>query len=145
MKFRPAIFLLLSAFCGQAAAGELGQVNASQLQTTMQHANQPLIVDIRTPAEWQATGTIPGSHRLQAFRNDGSMDIDKWQTELHKLKTSPDQQVVLVCRSGHRSGKLGEWLVQHGENHIYHLGNGIQSWIQSGYPIETTPPANAGQ
>jgi rhodanese-related sulfurtransferase len=134
MLFKTAIFFLLAIFSCGLQAIELGLVSAEQLQSLQQH-NQALVVDIRTASEWQTTGTIPNSHKLQAYAADGSFDAEKWLADLHKLKSSADQQIILVCRSGNRSRKLGELLVQKGENNIYHLGDGIQGWIKSGYPI----------
>ncbi|MDD4914286.1 MAG: rhodanese-like domain-containing protein [Methylococcales bacterium] len=141
MMFKSAIFLLLSAFSCWLGATELGQVSAEQLQA-MQQNRHALVVDIRTAAEWQASGVIPGSHTLQAYGGDGSFNAEKWLADLHKLKSSPDQPVILVCRSGNRSGKLGEFLIRQGERQIYHLGDGMQSWIKSGYPVDSNNTPN---
>ncbi|MDD1620300.1 MAG: rhodanese-like domain-containing protein [Methylococcaceae bacterium] len=117
------------------ATAELGQVSVGQLQPMRQN-DHALVIDIRTEAEWHATGIIPGSQKLQSFNNDGQFDAEKWLADLQKLKTSPDQPVILVCRSGNRSGKVGEFLVRQGMPNVYHLNNGIQSWIKSGNPVE---------
>ncbi len=117
------------------AAAKLGQVFSEQLQT-MQRNDHALIIDIRTEAEWHATGIIPGSQKLQSFNSDGQFDSAKWLADLQKLKTSPDQAVILVCRSGNRSDKVGEFLVRQGMPNVYHLNNGIQSWIKSGHPVK---------
>ena len=126
--------LLLFASCSVIAA-ELGQLNPDQLQSLQQQKN-PLIVDVRTPSEWQASGIIPNSHKLQGFDSNGQFDAAQWLADLEKLKTSPDQPVVLVCRSGNRSSKIGAILTEQGQNNIYHLNTGIQGWIQSGKPVQ---------
>lgn len=136
-----SIFFILSLFAPWLAAEELGQVSAEQLQA-MQQNNNALIVDIRTEAEWQATGVIPNSRKLQSFDSDGKFDSEKWLADLQKLKSTPDQAVILVCRSGSRSSKVGEFLTQQGMHNVYHLSNGIQSWIKSGQPI--TPACSTG-
>lgn len=126
-----SLFLAISS----VQAEELKPLNPEQLQS-IQTQQSPLIIDVRTPAEWQATGVIPNSHKLQGFDSNGQFDAAKWTAELEKLKTSPDQAVILVCRSGNRSGKIGEILVKQGQHNIYNLQNGIQGWIQTGHPVE---------
>lgn len=152
MMPKSTLFLLLSLFtpslwaepkacagCGKSTAAsataELGQVSAEQLQSMQQNDNA-LVIDVRTETEWQATGVIPGSQKLQSFNSDSQFDAEKWLADLQKLKTSPDQAVILVCRSGNRSGKVGEFLVRQGMPNVYHLNNGLQSWIKSGYPLK---------
>ncbi len=131
-----SIIVVLSLLLSPALlANSLGQLNPEQLQSLQQSQNA-LIVDVRTPAEWQASGVIANSQKLQGFDSNGKFDADKWLSDLQKLKSSAEQPVILVCRSGHRSSKIGEILAQRGENNIYHLSNGIQGWIQSGLPVK---------
>lgn len=134
MKYLAYFFCLFIHF-SNLSAEELKALNPEQLQT-FQSQQSPLIIDVRTPAEWQATGIIPQSHKLQGFDSNGQFDADQWTAELEKLKTSPDQPVILVCRSGNRSGKIGDILLKQGQHNIYHLHNGIQGWIQSGRPVQ---------
>lgn len=136
MMLKSFILFLLSLVAPGLLAAELGQVTAEQLQA-MQQAEHALVVDIRTEAEWQASGVIPNSHKLQSFNKDGQFDSAKWLADLQKLKTSPEQPVILVCRSGNRSSKVGEFLTQQGMTNVYHLSNGIQSWIKSGHPVKS--------
>jgi len=134
MTLKLTFFLLLSLTMSWLQAAELGQVTPDQLQSMQQH-NHALVIDIRTAEEWKSTGIIPDSRPLQAFSSDGSFDAAKWLAELQMLKTSPDQAVILVCRSGNRSSKAGKFLIEQGMVNVYHLSHGIQSWTQSGHPI----------
>ena len=134
MKLSALLFLILTTFCSWLAAAELGAVSPEQLQV-MQRDDHALIVDVRTPPEWLATGVIPHSAKLQSFTPEGEFNAEKWQADLQKLKASPDQSVILVCRSGQRSAKVGRFLVEHGMTNVYHLQNGIQSWIKLGHPV----------
>ena len=136
MTLKSIIVVLSLLLSPTLLADSLGQLNPEQLQSLQQSQNA-LIVDVRTPAEWQASGVIPNSQKLQGFDSNGKFDADKWLSDLQKLKSSAEQPVILVCRSGNRSSKIGEILTQHGEKNIYHLSNGIQGWIQSGLPVKT--------
>ncbi len=135
MKIKLTLFILLSLFSSFIAAQGLVDLTNEQL-VEMQTSKNALVIDIRTEKEWNATGTIPGSHKLQFFSSEGKFDTEKWLTDLNKLKSSPDQPVILVCRSGGRSGMLGNMLTkQQGMKNIHHLSNGFKTWGKSGNKI----------
>ena len=135
MKIKLFILLLSSFFVSSIAAEELKNLLAKDL-VSMQKEQNALIIDIRTEKEWNSTGTIPGSHKLQFFSSQGKYDIDKWMAELNKLKKTKDQPVVLVCRSGNRSGMVGKMLTEKLNNkNVYHLSSGISSWVLSGNKV----------
>ena len=47
-----------------------------------------------------------------------------------------DQAFVLVCRSGNRTGIVGDFLSkQLGFKNVYHLQDGIKSWIKEGKEV----------
>lgn len=132
--------LLLST--STLSADPLISIGPDQLQTLQQqHA---LVIDIRTEPEWQSSGLIPGSHKLQAFDSEGQLDQQAWVSQLQQLRSDANQPVVLVCRSGKRSEKLGQILTQQlGMQQIYHLSNGIQGWTQTGHSLINNCSANA--
>ncbi len=136
MKIKLTLFWLGCLFASQLFATELGLVSAEQLMDMQKNSNA-LVIDVRTPAEWQATGVISASQKLQSFDSNGNFDEDAWVANLTKLKSSPDQPVILVCRSGNRSAKVGQILTEKlGMTNVYHLSNGIQSWIKAGHPVK---------
>lgn len=116
-------------------AEDLGLLTSKQL-IAMQKSSNALVIDIRTEKEWDATGIIPNSHKLQFFSPSGKYDAKKWLADLNQLKTSNDQAIILVCRSGNRSGKVGDLLTkQLGMSNVHHLSNGLMSWIKAGNEI----------
>ncbi|MGZ0078878.1 rhodanese-like domain-containing protein [Methylomonas sp. YC3] len=136
MKLRLTLFWLGCLFAAHLYATELGVVTAEQLINMQQNQNA-LVVDVRTAPEWQATGVIANSQKLESFDGNGYFDQEKWLANLEKLKSSPDQPIILVCRSGNRSGKIGQILTEQlGMKNVYHLSNGIQSWIKDGRPVK---------
>jgi rhodanese-related sulfurtransferase len=135
MTYKLSLWLFfLTCFSHCALATELLAISNEQL-LAMQKDQHALIVDIRTPSEWNSTGIIPHSQKLESFDKNGNFDLNAWLTQLQKLKSTPEQAVILVCRSGNRSQKVGNILLQHGQSNIYHLNNGIQSWIKQGFPV----------
>lgn len=133
----PLLAFLLSR---STLAGELGQLTPEQL-VDMQKNGNALVVDIRTAAEWQSSGVIADSLKLQSFDANGKFDQENWLNELKKAQATPDQPIILVCRSGNRSTKVGELLTkQMGFNNVYHLNKGISGWAQSGQPLTADCP-----
>lgn len=136
MKLLLFFLSYLFAFCVYAA--ELGVITTDQLET-FQSTENALVIDIRTQQEWDATGTIPSSSRIEYFDSEGKYNTSVWLAKLKQLKKSTDLPIVLVCRSGHRSEMVGQQLTkQLGMKNIYHLKGGIMSWINSGREIDKT-------
>jgi rhodanese-related sulfurtransferase len=135
-------FLVLASFQGVAA--ELVALTPSQLET-MQKQQAILIVDIRTPKEWETTELIAHSQPLQFFDQDGRYEMAQWLSQLKSLQKNPQQPLVLVCRTGNRSHKLAEMLINDlGMKPVYHLSNGIVSWIKEGKAMEKYCPPQVG-
>ncbi len=130
------ILLLLSIFISPILSAEtLTNLNTAEVKSKI--STGALVIDIRTPQEWQKTGLIPGSHPLSFFDNNGKSDPEKWVNTLQSLKTSADQEVILVCHSGGRSGRVGTYLSgQLNMPHISHLSTGISSWLREKHPIQ---------
>jgi rhodanese-related sulfurtransferase len=130
------LLLIWVLFSGLSMADEmLGQLTPEQLQT-LQATDTALIVDVRTAPEWQATGVVPGSQKLTFFDKDGNSNPEQWLKDLEKLKSSPEQPVILVCRSGNRSSKVGAFLLQRGMKNVSHLNGGIQGWLKAGRTLQ---------
>ena len=134
-KIKFILFFICSFFTAFISAEELGQLSAEQL-IALQKQNNALVIDIRTKKEWNTTGTIPDSHKLQFFSSTGKYDAEKWLSDLNQLKSSPEQTVILVCRSGNRSSMVGEMLTKKmGMKNVHHLSTGIIPWIKAGNKI----------
>ncbi len=133
MPLKHFLFLcvLLSAFFSSVKATELNELSVDQLAHLQQEKNI-LLVDIRTDLEWKKSGVIKGSRLLAFFDKNGRYDTQHWLNQLQGMKASSDQQIVLVCRSGNRSGKVGELLTkQLNMPNIHHLKGGIKAWRRS--------------
>ncbi len=90
------------------------------------------VVDIRLPEEWRETGVIEGSHLLTFFDADGEYDAAAWKAALDEI-VDADEPVVLICRTGSRSGLVSDWLSERaGHATVYDVEGGIMSWLRSG-------------
>ena len=108
----------------------LGQINSDELIEAQ--GQGAVIVDIRREDEWQKTGIIEGAKTITAFTKGGRLHRD-FQQKFSLLAPSLETPIVLYCRTGNRTTKLGNALVsQLGYSNLSHLRNGIQGWIKDG-------------
>ena len=92
------------------------------------------IVDIRTPRQWSATGTIRGSERLTAFDQYGTL-MSSFLPRLRAL-AGPDETLILLGQRGASSRSLAEMLAAGpGYSRLYNVTQGIEAWIAEGYPV----------
>lgn len=78
------------------------------------------LLDVREPDEW-AAGHAPGAHHLPM------MEIPARMSEV-----PTDMEVVVVCRSGGRSGQVVSYLMGNGWDNVRNLDGGMQSWAAIG-------------
>jgi adenylyltransferase/sulfurtransferase len=97
-------------------------VSAAQLQTMIDSGEKFTLVDVRRPGEYRA-GHLPGARLIP---------LDKIQSGYFPL--SKDQEIVLYCRSGHRSGMALSILSKRGYENIRHLEGGILTWKSTVIP-----------
>ena len=108
----------------------LGQMNSDELIEAQ--AQGAVIVDIRREDEWQKTGIIDGAETITAFTKAGRLHED-FQEKFLSLVPSLNTEIVLYCRTGNRTSKLGNALVnQLGYSNLSHLRNGITGWFKDG-------------
>jgi rhodanese-related sulfurtransferase len=93
------------------------------------------IIDVRNDWEY-AQGHIPGAILIPLNQ------LAERMSEIPREDT-----VILVCRSGGRSGQAWKFLSQQSAGHrpfenIHNMVGGMNAWIQSGYKIEICEAGN---
>ena len=78
-----------------------------------------VILDVREPDEWQA-GHVQGAVHIPLA------DLPARVNEL-----SPDDRIVVICRSGARSGRAVAWLNQNGFD-VLNVDGRMVAWAASG-------------
>ena len=96
------------------------KITVDELKTRMDAGEQVNLVDVREPFE-NADFNIGG--KLVPLGNIMSMRVD----ELEDLK---DQEVILYCRSGNRSGQACMFLETMGFSNTKNLVGGMVAWIE---------------
>jgi rhodanese-related sulfurtransferase len=85
-------------------------------------------LDVRSQEEWDQSH-IAGSTLIP---------LDQLQNRLSELPK--EQDIVVVCLSGHRSLSGATLLQQAGFKRVFCLSGGIQAWLAAGYPLESKTP-----
>jgi rhodanese-related sulfurtransferase len=96
-------------------------INAVELKKKLDHGENVRLLDVREVPERQEFN-IGGAHipigQIQLFQFD---DIESWKNE----------EVVVYCRSGKRSGMACLILEQAGFKNVTNLSGGMMSWMEN--------------
>jgi len=118
-------------FCGvRPAAPEPVAVNHAteitpvELKRRLDRGEKLRIIDVREPHEYQIN-RIAGSTLIPLG------DVPKRVNEL-----DPDEELVMQCKSGARSGKAADFLRSQGFKHVLNLKGGILAWIDQVDPSQ---------
>ena len=99
------------------------------------------LADIRTAGEWKSTGVIPGSKLLTFFDEKGNANSAQWLASAKGLAT-PDQPVILICRSGNRTRAATQFLSeQAGYKTVYNVSSGVNGWLSEKRTLVPATPA----
>lgn len=83
-----------------------------------------VIIDVREPEEY-AVGRIPGATLIPLG------ELAKRTSEV-----PTDKPVVMVCRSGNRSGQAVQILQKAGFTNVHNMTGGMNAWTAAGYVPE---------
>jgi rhodanese-related sulfurtransferase len=78
------------------------------------------VLDVREPDEWEA-GHAPGAHHMPMM-----------EVPVRMAEVPTDADVIVVCRSGGRSGQVVSYLMGNGWDNVRNLDGGMQSWAAAG-------------
>lgn len=114
---------------------EIKNLSPEEVMTAMQQGVE--IIDIRTPQEWQQTGTIKGARRIMFFNGMGAPLVQEFMAGLQDVITDKDQKLILVCRSGARTAAAANFLHdQMGYTQVMHLAHGMNQWLAENREVE---------
>lgn len=116
--------MLLWSFFGRRLIGvaEVGTFEATQLI----NQKDAVVLDVRDEGEFKS-GHIPNSRHIPLA------GIGSRLKELEKFRQRP---IVIICRSGNRSGAAVGILKKNGFNDVVVLRGGLMAWEQANLPVE---------
>ena len=105
------------------ATSEIKSISVGELDTLMQTRKgkeKPFLLDVRGVDEAKQ-GYISGAKVIPLG------DLAQRMAEIPK-----DRQVVVICRSGRRSGMACSQLMQAGYTDVLNMGGGMMAWTRQG-------------
>ena len=91
----------------------------------MRQAQGAQLLDVRTQAEWDYVGRIPGSIQIEWQTYPGSQPNPDFLAEL-QARTDKEAIVMFLCRSGARSHAAAAAAAQAGYSHSYNVLEGFE-------------------
>jgi rhodanese-related sulfurtransferase len=105
----------------------INEIDVGELVNMLETDAEKLeIIDVREAREIDH-GAIPNARHIPMAT-----------IPLRLQEISADKQIVLVCRSGARSGQCCAWLMQNGRDNVINLRGGIMAWANSGMQLGQT-------
>ncbi len=108
-----------------ATLPKIENITPNELKKRLDAGEPLLLVDVRTPAEYQYDGHIAGSRLLPLSVLGQRLD-----------ELPADQPIVFICRSGNRSMVACEQLAHIGFENTINLSGGMIGWRMAGFPVQ---------
>ncbi|HXQ49027.1 MAG TPA: molybdopterin-synthase adenylyltransferase MoeB [Thermoplasmata archaeon] len=116
-------------FCGVTGpeGAGAGEITALALSEALRAADPPVLVDVRTPAEFEL-GHLPGATSIP------SSELVERASDLSRAR-----ELVLYCSVGARSGRASRLLRDLGFTRVRHLHGGLAAWASDVDPTIAIP------
>ncbi|WP_291423013.1 rhodanese-like domain-containing protein [Deinococcus sp.] len=86
--------------------------------------NGALLVDVREPNEYSE------------IHAQGALLLPLSELESRFSELPKDRPLLMICRSGARSARAGEYLLAQGYSDVTNLAGGTLAWAEAGLPVE---------
>ena len=108
---------------GNEEEGNYGDVSIQEALELMEQKTDLVILDVRTVGEFDE------GHIMDAI----NIPVGEIADRLDEL--SKEDDLLVYCRTGNRSGSAVSILSDAGYTKVYHMHEGISVWIQQGHPV----------
>ena len=126
---RPTVTRLIDyeAFCGVGAAPPSGivppvhhvpELSVDELKAELDRGDKLVLIDVREPREWA----------ISDLSDSVKIPLGTLPQNLEKL--SKDDEIVVYCRTGGRSGNAVAFLMEQGFEKVRNLAGGINRWAE---------------
>ena len=102
-----------------------GELMPQEAYTLLQLAPGAKLVDVRTRAEWDWVGRVPGAVEIEWNQYPGGVRNPNFATEL-KRQVDPESLVIFLCRSGVRSIGAATAATEAGYANCYNVLEGFE-------------------
>ncbi|WP_150429776.1 rhodanese-like domain-containing protein [Dechloromonas sp. CZR5] len=102
-----------------------GELTPTEAHALLQLAPGARLVDVRTRAEWDWVGRVPGAVEIEWNQYPGGVRNPNFVAEL-KRQVDPEALVLFLCRSGVRSIGAANAAAEVGYNNSYNILEGFE-------------------
>ena len=102
------------------------EISVQELKELLGKGADIALVDVRESPELQISA-LPNSHHLP---------LSQFVARMQEL--DPNRDIVVFCRSGHRSADVTEYLLHLGFKQVRNLAGGINEWAREIDPSMST-------
>ena len=102
-----------------------GALTPSEAYQVLKERPKAKLVDVRTRAEWDWVGRIPGAVEIELLTYPGSKPNPAFLPELEQ-KVDKEAPVMFICRSGARSHNAAMLAMQGGYAECYNVLEGFE-------------------
>ena len=93
-------------------------ITVKELKAKVDQGEKVNLIDVREPHEWDMD-VLPFAMKISMASVPGRLD---------ELKEYKDQELIINCRSGGRSGQITAFLRSQGFNNVRNLMGGMLAW-----------------
>ena len=101
-------------------------ISASELAKCCQQEVPPLLLDVRTPAEFKSSN-ITGSKLVP---------LDQLHADAFAKESGKDTRCVVICAKGGRASNAANQLASAGMTNLQVLEGGLNAWEAAGLPVQ---------
>jgi rhodanese-related sulfurtransferase len=102
-----------------------GALTPAEAWEVLQHAPGAKLVDVRTRAEWDWVGRVPGAVEIEWLSYPGNALNPAFAQQLRR-EVDPEALVMFLCRSGGRSDKAARMAAESGYGEAYNILEGFE-------------------
>ncbi|HHI77420.1 MAG TPA: rhodanese-like domain-containing protein [Gammaproteobacteria bacterium] len=122
-----AFFVILAALIWNLLSDAGNRFNIDPADATLKiNHDDAVVIDVRSMKEFS------DGHILHAE----NVPLNGLKNQLPRLEKYKDRPVILVCRSGSRSGMAAGMLRKAGFQQAYNLRGGMLAWENAGLPVK---------
>lgn len=116
-----------------AAKQQVKLVNVNEAKQLIDSGQDPLVVDVREPGEYQQ-GHIKGAIHIP--RGVMEMKVDRTTPAFDPKFADPQKTIIVHCAAGGRSAVAAQTMKAMGYTNVCSMEGGFDGWTKSGYPVE---------
>ncbi len=97
------------------SSGTYNKIDSAKTEELVSEQEKTLVIDVRDTEKYN------NGHLENAI----NIPFDEFESRIDELKGYDEQNIVLICNTGNKSGKAGQILVDNGFKKVYNAEDGM--------------------